>query len=456
MASQEPQYSAEARAPLGAPAWSAATTHQNRPRRVARKLVLSFAAALVAVLGTEGGYRIYLWLSGRPYSVWKTEESMRAVLGVLTRKIPLVEESGPATHPAPFGITEPAADTDMLHPYYGIENKGFVAEISKAVAYFATPEAEKNLDILVVGGSAAALFSATAGNLLVAGLEREPALAGRHARIFGQGRGGFKQPQQVMVVAYLLSLGWKPDAIVNIDGFNEVALANDNNKRGANPVFPVFAEWTATAQRGTRDRMQQKLLDNARERREHATAIYERAVGWRLTSSAILGTIELGRLTKLYNDRFDVTEAYLKFLETEERDPATLGPPFVGNTNDAIAAAVRAWAEGSRMLRAICGMRGIRYVHLLQPTMLDEGSKPLTEEEIHRGSAPDSFREGVRLGYPQLRAEGARLRAEGEAFIDATGIFKNVKDNLYLDNCHFGENGNRLLAIEIAKALAAP
>jgi hypothetical protein len=39
-----------------------------------------------------------------------------------------------------------------------------------------------------------------------------------------------------LLVAYLLSLGFQPDLVLNIDGFNECALANTNIEHHVHPA----------------------------------------------------------------------------------------------------------------------------------------------------------------------------------------------------------------------------
>jgi hypothetical protein len=50
---------------------------------------------------------------------------------------------------------------------------------------------------------------------------------------------GWKQPQQPLALSYFLSLGAKYDVVMNLDGFNELALPFLNNLRaGVYPFFP--------------------------------------------------------------------------------------------------------------------------------------------------------------------------------------------------------------------------
>ena len=118
-----------------------------------------------------------------------------------------------------------------------------------------------------------------------------------------------------------------------------------------------------------------------------------------------------------------------------------------------LESAANVWYESSRILRAICDARGIPYVHVLQPTLHDEGSKPLTDEERGSATLVESMRVAVRDGYPLLRERGFALAAEGERFVDASRLFAGVAETLYYDACHFRAPGTDMLAREAAHAL---
>jgi hypothetical protein len=101
----------------------------------------------------------------------------------------------------------------------------------------------------------------------------------------------------------------------------------------------------------------------------------------------------------------------------------------------------------------MCAARGITYLHVLQPALPDPDTKPLTPKEIEGGTADPAWIEGVHLLYPRFRGAGARLRERGIAFLDATGVFRDHPEDVYVDVCHFEEHGNEILADAIAAAL---
>jgi lysophospholipase L1-like esterase len=60
----------------------------------------------------------------------------------------------------------------------------------------------------------------------------------------------------------------------------------------------------------------------------------------------------------------------------------------------------------------------------------------------------------VREGYPAFSAAGADMKAQGLPFYDLTGIFAEVPDDVYVDNCcHVNAAGNRIIAAAVAGAI---
>ena len=61
----------------------------------------------------------------------------------------------------------------------------------------------------------------------------------RRVRVHSLALGGFKQPQMLAALAYLMALGQRFDVVVELDGFNDVALSFSENKyKGTFPAYP--------------------------------------------------------------------------------------------------------------------------------------------------------------------------------------------------------------------------
>ena len=70
-------------------------------------------------------------------------------------------------------------------------------------------------------------------------LNQDPRLAGKKIELVRLAIGGMKQPQQLMALSYLLSLGGELDVLINVDGFNDVALPTcENDVEGVFAAYP--------------------------------------------------------------------------------------------------------------------------------------------------------------------------------------------------------------------------
>lgn len=416
-----------------------------RRRRWPRILLALLIGLVVAPLLAEGGFRLWLRIHGATYDA----TSMRSAL---LEKNSRARDFVP--RPAPKGVTDVApenpAQQRLIHPYMGWEVFGSMEEMLVDWDRLGDPSTQDDYEVLLVGGSVADVFGAYGAEELQKRLEADPHLKGRHVYVYKYARGGYKQPQTINSVQYMLSIGFKPECVLAIDGFNEVALSNDNALMHSSPILPSAMHWGALAMNGMADRdsieMAGRVVANLREA--------ERFTGWMVSSgawrSAILGTLAQHRLRTIEDDTRHLNAAYYQRVRDLGGKYVLRGPPFRGAGLPAVEDGIRAWKEGSRSLRAICEARGIKYVHVLQPTLHDEGAKLVTDEEKAKGEIGEGWLEAVKLGYPILRAEGAKLAADGEDFIDATRVFADHEETLYYDGCHFGVEGNRIFADYLA------
>src|SRR5207237_3069481 len=76
--------------------------------------------------------------------------------------------------------------------------------------------------IAFVGGSFAVGFAEHGAPRLLARLSELPAYRGKKLVPLNLAAGGYKEPQQLMSIVYLLALGGEIDLLVNLDGFNEI------------------------------------------------------------------------------------------------------------------------------------------------------------------------------------------------------------------------------------------
>ena len=344
----------------------------------------------------------------------------------------------------------------VLHPYLGythdpggtINRFGFQGRPPVTVGEPGT------VFVGVFGGSFAANLAQDDRELRTA-FEQIPAFAGKQVELICCAVGGYRQPQPALALAYLLSIGARFDVVIEVDGFNEVALPwAENEVDGHSPFFP--RRWSSLAA-GTPTPARLLAAGRvalARDSIAKLDAAFRQPV---LDRSAAWLVIWSG----LRNRR----EAAVAVAEREYQQPATGDVPafargpqtFHADAWQLVVDSVALWERSSRHMHALCQDAGVPYFHFLQPNQYDAGSKVLSALEGSTAFLSTSpYREAVLAGYPLLRSAGVRLRSAGVFFEDLTDTFAEVTETLYRDTCcHVNAAGNRMVAGRIAVAVAA-
>src|SRR5581483_3419802 len=160
-------------------------------------------------------------------------EGGRVESPVVSRYGPIA--GGPQGNPLPNHLA-----VLSLHPYLGYvydrdSNAGFSDHGFTSETVY--PQMDDALIVGIFGGSVAdQLF--VKRQTLENELEKIPELGQKAILFVNLAIGGFKQPQQLMALTYMLSLGGHFDVVINVDGFNEVTLPVNENL--PNHVFPFF------------------------------------------------------------------------------------------------------------------------------------------------------------------------------------------------------------------------
>lgn len=299
----------------------------------------------------------------------------------------------------------------------------------------------------ICGGSVAWHMSCAAENLVKQRLTEIPQYRDREVILVRLAQPGYKQPQGLFALSYFLFMGAEFDLILNLDGYNEIALpAAENfasmtaldypqgwNVRSLDIVDPRDADFSLRVfeLRGAR----QRAAESAR------TSLFR-----------FLPSYQLWWFTRNENLRIaqlELQEELQKRRRTRKGMFAQNGPHPMAKTNEeATQECIRIWKQSSLHLHMLCQAHGIAYFHATQPNQYDVDSKLLSEyEQEHCYSDSVTYREHVIRGYPQLRQAGEELRQAGVRQFDLTRIFETVEETLYIDPyCHFNTRGSELLA----------
>ena len=234
-----------------------------------RPLLLALLASLLALALSELGLRAAAALGGDDFE----PAALRAELE-RAAELPRgdEEQAAAALRPEP----ELGENRTFLHPYTGYETRNGLREVLWQAEFAAhadslaeLPESARPYTILVLGGSLAELF----GDPSNGGVERmaevlraDERYRARELVFLNHGRPAFKQPQPLLLFAYLLQLGIEPDAVLVLDGFNEVGLGLLNTGYGAHPAMPSYYHWGHLSQTSAAHGPQARAVWIAEER----------------------------------------------------------------------------------------------------------------------------------------------------------------------------------------------
>jgi lysophospholipase L1-like esterase len=133
------------------------------------------------------------------------------------------------------------------------------------------------------------------------------------------------------------------------------------------------------------------------------------------------------------------------------------------NVDSAVAGLKRNFPNNALKMHERAGLilqaENIRTVFMLQPLLILERSKKMSEVErklfnFNVESYSPNYEQYMLNGVPFVRAEEAAMAQRvGAQFIDLTGIYAGVSEQIYTDYAHLTPLGNRLAAERIFKEI---
>ena len=267
---------------------------------------------------------------------------------------------------------------------------------------------------------------------------------------------GFKQPQQLMTLTWLSSLGAEFDVVVNVDGYNEAMGASDNFKSHVFMAYPT--NWHVRTQDIVDPRrysIAHELMQIRAQRQQRAQDALSSPMSW----SPLYNLVWWLRDLRAQSQKADLAHQYLAgHTEIGGKSFANAGPiePLLTEA-ETDATIVSIWANSSIQMERLCRGNGCQYIHFLQPNQYLRGSKPLSPIEREDLAHPDSPPAKVieRL-YPKFLKRGQELSSTQVRFVDLTRLFEETSETVYVDPwCHYNEQGNQMLARAVAQEIAA-
>ena len=369
---------------------------------------------------------------------------------------------------------------EALHPYFGVTHRpgtpfDIPASLREGTAVperlttnnfgFVSPHdypfAKTSDDQVVLGmfgGSVGAWFCQIGAPRLVENLRADPYFKGREIVPLCFAHEGYKQPQQALVLAYFLSIGQAYDLVVNIDGFNEVALSSLNNAQGLDISMPSVQHLDPLIALVNRSALtpekleslaaifhdRRTLVDLAGTIAANRSAAVHAVLDWYYGRVSARYSLELGRFSNLpanppENALIQATPP------TRERESPAVYSDIAGM-----------WSGASLLMDEMVEARGGAYFHVLQPNQYFTTRRFGSAEAAIAINNASPYKTSIEEGYPALMAAAPTLTDAGVAFVDATSVFDRLDAAVYMDDCcHYTLEGNRALADLIAASILA-
>jgi hypothetical protein len=404
------------------------------PNDTGRKRILAVALALFVTLAIEGiAQAFYLGVYGAAYSP--------------------TDLARHAEHTSPFDADNlqrrPGGPEDprILHPYLGYSPDHRRTMGINGKEHPLQKRGEGRFVVAVAGGSVA--------NQLKAELRRafQDVFAERgldlEAVVIGLSVDGYKQPQQLASVSYFLSVGAEFDAVINVDGFNEIVLPLvDNYSRQIYPFYP--RGWQTLVQRRPSQGTVLRAGEIAFLREQQADQIRSAESVW-WGRSAWVG---IWKSRGLRRSSARIATLQRELLAEENELTYEAQGPFedYDDIAQAYLEAAKVWSRSSILMKHVLDGVDTPYFHALQPNQYVEGSKVLTDHEKQTShDLKHPYASTATGGYKFLFDASQEIEKSGVRFMDATPIFEDVLDDVYIDVCcHLNQFGQKLLARALA------
>jgi hypothetical protein len=358
--------------------------------------------------------------------------------------------------------------TKRFHPFFGYtyqpnsgksNNYGFDCPYD----YPLKRERREWYIIGIFGGSVADDFYRAGTERLKKKLTRHPFFAGREIICLNFAMGGYKQPQQLEILTYFLSIGQELDMVINIDGFNEVVFCFNNNRLNVDIAMP-----SAQHLLPLRDLMESRALNEEKldslwkiqHYRQKLNRLAKTLQHMPLASFYLVCSTYRHLLYQKYRREILHFDGLIKPVKPGQVVDSLVNiktTPAVRNESLLLAKIASFWSRCSTIMsRSLEAQQGKSlYFHFLQPNQY-QSKKVFTPEEQKNAldeHLPYNFL--VKKGYPVLQRVIPLLRENHVNAFSAVEIFDNLGKTVYIDNCcHFNRLGNEVLADFIFQCLS--
>jgi hypothetical protein len=349
-----------------------------------------------------------------------------------------------------------------FHPFFGYTHKAGLKDTNNYGFYcpFDYPlkkEKENWYIIGIFGGSVANDFYTKGRERLTKKLKNHHHFADKEIFYLNYALGGYKQPQQMQILTYFLSIGQEFDMVINIDGFNEVIFCSNNNRLNVDIAMPSAQHFLPM-----RDLMDSQAVTGEKLESIWKIQTYKKDFNrnekklqhTKFASIYLILSSYSKYLYKKYRSEIVRFDGLIKPTEPKDSIVNIKYTLAAANAPTLLANVASLWYRASFIMNSELSAWGSRYFHFLQPNQY-YSKKSFTKKEQETAldnQLPYNFL--VKKGYPVLHKAVKVLKKNKVNAFNAVGIFDKVKETVYIDQCcHFNQLGNEIFADFIAHCI---
>jgi hypothetical protein len=371
-----------------------------------------------------------------------------------------------------IGIRLDESIVERLHPFFGyvLKQGAFTNEKLKLkvnrhgfFSLYEYPFVKTNKNQFIVGifgGSVANNFAVDEyiNQRLSKKLKSYPELANKEIIVLNFGNGGYKQPQQLLILNYFLALGQELDLVMNIDGFNEVALSNLNNKAQVEVGMPSIQHLQSLS--GLANNVSPEVMSSIvqiSENKEQLKSAIDKLSTCQLALCHAITSLRVKKLLNTYQQAVVKYDIQVKNARKDSANSIIYIPKAdsVLETTAAFDKMASLWYESSLTMNQVLSSRKIKYLHFVQPNQYYPTKRVFTEKENQIFISKDSpYEKAVKQGYPVLLSKVDDLQKARVNIFNGVNILDSTKETVYKDACcHYNSVGEEILANYISSSI---
>jgi hypothetical protein len=308
--------------------------------------------------------------------------------------------------------------------------------------------------IAVTGGSVANLLVQHESEEIIKNLDKR---IGENIEIVNLALPGAKHPQQLQIIQYLYSIGYKFDIVVDLSGLNEVYLSRHYNmNNGVSYAYPFMMYWYPANYLMSTDEL--TGISRSSIENEAAFIFFSSVLNSSILKRSAFYRLIAMKLVDIEKSALQVKIANKQNLEKKIDKNYILGATLNKKCKEEKCIDERAYLWKSNIQAMNNFLRDKAYfISLIQPNHYMADSKDLNEHDFVMLRKDFGWEDSDSKSWTIIEDHQLRMFRSNDllaANLNKPYAFKNTQEKNLIDGCcHLTEIGNKNLAIKVADSI---